>query len=240
MDDLTDANPTEFDRLKAKHRLVRGCHPENLSLRLHRALSWMRRAEIAERETPQDPDAVFIFYWIGFNAAYSEDTDETADTNERSIFSDYFEQIIELDGEGAIFNAIWREFTGPIRLLLDNQYVFQPFWKHHNGVPGYEDWEMRFEESKYVLRIALANTDTHTILATLFDRLYVLRNQLIHGGATWDGSVNRKQVQDGARIMASLVPVFIELMMDNPHHDWGKPYYPVVGIPAERRWDLPD
>ena len=66
------------------------------------------------------------------------------------------------------------------------------------------------------------------ILTCLFDRLYVLRNQLVHGGATWNSSVNRQQVGDGARIMAFLVPLFIDIMMDHPQSDWGAPYYPVV------------
>lgn len=63
------------------------------------------------------------------------------------------------------------------------------------------------------------------ILEELFDRLYVLRNQLLHGGSTWQGSVNRSQVQDGAAIMAFLVPHFINLMLDNPTTDWGIPPY---------------
>ena len=62
----------------------------------------------------------------------------------------------------------------------------------------------------------------------LFDRLYVLRNQLVHGGATWNSSVNREQVKDGANILSFLVPIFVDLMMDNPQTDWGAPYYPVV------------
>ena len=71
-------------------------------------------------------------------------------------------------------------------------------------------------------------TNTLRILITLFDRLYVLRNQLVHGGATWNGTVNRSQVIDGAAVLANLVPVFIDIMMDNPDHDWGKPFYPVI------------
>ena len=50
----------------------------------------------------------------------------------------------------------------------------------------------------------------------VFDRLYVLRNQLVHGGATWNSSVNRAQVRDGAAILGFLLPVFVDLMMDNP------------------------
>ena len=63
---------------------------------------------------------------------------------------------------------------------------------------------------------------------SVFDRLYVLRNQLVHGGATWNSSVNRDQVRDGTRILAFLVPLFIDLMMDNPDIAWGDPCYPVV------------
>ncbi len=39
---------------------------------------------------------------------------------------------------------------------------------------------------------------------------------------------NRDQVRDGARILGFLVPIFVDLMMDNPDENWGLPYYPVV------------
>ncbi len=84
------------------------------------------------------------------------------------------------------------------------------------------------QKSKKKTRTALANENTKLILTTLYDRLYVLRNQIVHGGATWNSRVNRSQVQDGARIMAFLVPLFIDLMMDNPEISWGAPYYPVI------------
>jgi hypothetical protein len=62
----------------------------------------------------------------------------------------------------------------------------------------------------------------------LFDRLYVLRNQLVYGGAIWNSSVNRDQVRDGTKVLGWLLPVMVDIMMDNPDHDWGKPFYPVV------------
>ena len=40
--------------------------------------------------------------------------------------------------------------------------------------------------------------------------------------------VNRAQVRDGAAILGFLMPVFIDLMMENSDCDWGKPFYPVV------------
>ena len=46
--------------------------------------------------------------------------------------------------------------------------------------------------------------DTRKALNILFDRLNVLRNQIVHGSATWKSGVNRDQVEDGARVMAVL------------------------------------
>lgn len=213
-----------YERLKAKQRQLRDGFPENLGLRIHRSISWLQRAE---KET-NDHDAAFIFYWIAFNAGYAEDLQETIPTGERSTFDGYFKKILELDRDRKIYDAIWTKFSQSIRLLLDNRYVFQPFWNFQNDVPGYDDWEERFARSKKRIETALKNSDTRVILATLFDRLYVLRNQLVHGGATWNSAVNRTQVGDGARIISFLLPIFIDLMMDNPEIAWGAPYYPVV------------
>ena len=213
-----------FDVLKAKHRAIRDDFPPSLSLRVHRALSWLNRAEMAE----DDYDGVFIFLWIAFNAAYADELGETTTESERSVFDEYFRKLTDFDHDNRIYNVLWLRFPQAIRLLLENKYVFQPFWKHHNRVPGYGDWEDRFERSKRNINTALQNKDARTILSTLFDRLYVLRNQLIHGGATWNSGMNRDQVRDGANILGLLVPLFIDVMMDNPEAEWGEPYYPVV------------
>jgi hypothetical protein len=113
-------------------------------------------------------------------------------------------------------------------MLLANLYVFHPFWQHHNGVQGHADWAERLERSRAAIGHALRDHDTAKILAILFDRLYVLRNQLVHGGSTWNSEVNRAQVRDGAALLGCLLPIFIDLMMDNPRHEWPKPTYPVV------------
>ena len=114
-----------------------------------------------------------------------------------------------------------------MRILLANKYVHQPFCKHVNGVDGYGDWEARFHRD--IVNRALAGQQTSLILVLLFDRLYVLRNQILHGGATWNSSVNRSQVRDGAAMMGFLVLAFVKVMMDHPDEPWGANYYPVVG-----------
>ena len=214
---------SSFAQLKEKQRAIRSRFPESLGLRVHRALSWLGRAEM---ETG-DPDIRFILLWIGFNAAYSADIDREYE-GERGVFQTFFEAIVQLDTENRIYKAVWRRFPQEIRILLGNRYVFLAFWKHQNGVPGYEDWADRMSTSQRAINGAIARKDTAKILSVLFDRLYVLRNQLIHGGATWDSSVNRSQVKDGAALLGVLLPIFIDILMDNTGHEWGRPYYPVV------------
>ena len=217
------ATPLNFTVLKTKQRALRENFPDAMALRVHRAISWLGRSE-AEGD---DADVRFILLWISFNSAYTAHIDSDGG-GERGAFKAYFDTLIELDQGHRIYNAVWTRFSQEIRLLLDNRYVFAPFWSHFNGEEGFADWEERLAKSKRQIAVALGNRDTPRILATVFDRLYVLRNQMVHGGATWNSSVNRNQIRDGAAVLACLLPVFIDIMMDHPRKNWGQPYYPVV------------
>lgn len=221
------AEALAFASLKKKQRGLRTGFPPAFGLRVHRALSWFGRAE-GEMER-QDFDAAFIFLWIAFNAAYAREISEADNpAGERHNFSLFFEQLMQVDTAGRLHGVIWQRFPEAIRQLLTNRYVFHPFWQHHNGVPGYENWEKSFSAAQKRAGEALFFKDSATVLSILFDRLYVLRNQIVHGGATWNSGVNRAQVAAGASMLAALVPLFIDLMMDNPQADWGTPHYPVV------------
>ena len=192
-----------------------------LTLRIRRALSWIGRGE---REQ-DDPAAAFIFYWIAFNALYAEDTAERSEKMEQNAFQAYLRKIANVDRERSVYGEMW-DRSGGIRDLINNRYVFKDFWKSQNGVGGFQNWKQDFDKESKNANYSLQKRDGSVVLRMLFDRLYVLRNQLLHGGATWQGSVNRSQVTKGAEIMAGLVPWFVKLMMDNPLSDWGKPYYP--------------
>ena len=75
-----------YEVLKAKHRKGRDQIPENLSVRVHRGLSWLKRAEMEVA----DDDAAFIFYWIAFNASYAEVEPGGPSKNVRNSFEKYF------------------------------------------------------------------------------------------------------------------------------------------------------
>ena len=210
--------------LNQKREDLQEALPGEMGLRLRRSLSWLERAEMEA----DDLDAAFVFYWIAFNAVYVEDQPGPYEDSERDARNRFLDRVAGLDRSMGISPRVWGRLSTPIRRLLNNRYVFQPFWRYHNQVPGYDNWEESFESSKAAAEQALGAGDTHVVLIRLFDRLAVLRNQLLHGGATWNGSVNRRQVSEGAMIMAFMVPLFLNLMMDHTEVDWGAPYYPVV------------
>ena len=209
--------------LKARQRRERGDHSPSVALRVHRALSWLARAE-KERT---DDDARFVFLWIAFNAAYAIDSHDPDMTEKRS-FKSFLRTLMKLDTRGQLGYLIWREFPSSIRVLLTNEYVFADFWRHHHGLLTAPEWQSRFKKSRRAAELALAGGDTLQVFSIVLARLYVLRNQLLHGGATWNGAVNRAQVRDCANLLGKLVPIVIEIMMDHPKHDWGAATYPVV------------
>lgn len=213
-----------FDQLKQRHRLVRDRYPQHLNLRLHRALSWLHRSEIQD-----DLDTRFIHLWISFNAAYAQEIDVSIRLSEQETFKAFLEKLCHLDQASKLDNLVWKEFSQSIRLLLDNQFVFQAFWDFHSGKITEGEWKERFAKGKHAAHAALASGNSAILLGIVFNRIYTLRNQLIHGGATWNSAVNRKQLTDCVRLMGKLVPIVIELMIDNPQTLWGEAVYPVVG-----------
>jgi len=236
----TQPQKYSYDYLKEKERERRDEHfPCNMGLRVHRAISWVG---LAEKCDGTDFDSKFIFLWIAFNAAYADATtaNESAipqpakkappgtkerNLGERSSFEVFFRKIAEHDSEGVVSKAMWDEFSGPVRVLMNNKFVYKPFWEFQHGNKN-NNWKERHESDNKRFNKNFKKDNMPGTLRVIFDRLYELRNQIMHGGSTWNSEVNREQVRGGANILGFLMPVFIDIMMDNPKEDWGAPYYP--------------
>ena len=138
--------------------------PDHLShlpnLRLRRALSWLDRAEKEYcRGGDVDADAAFIFYWIAFNAAYGQlGSPWSNPEKERDSFKKYLEKIIACD-YNAIEGAIFPELASHVDTFVNNKYVYEPFWRHHNREQGYQDWERGYKSSTKA-RSMRSGTDT--------------------------------------------------------------------------------
>lgn len=208
--------------LKQRHREVRDGQPGNWRTRIHRAISWLQRAEREE----EDVDACFLFHWIALNAAYAREFGY--EQSEREQARQFIDRLVLHDGEGRLQQMLFEQFSGPIRTLLDNRYVFEPFWRALREHDASNAWERQFDSARKLAMRALMTRQTGVVLSIIADRLYVLRNQLMHGGATWNSVANRQQVRDAVVILGAMVPEIIGLMIDHPEPDLSGITFPLL------------
>jgi len=212
--------------LEALHVLANSCWEDlagDNKLRVRRALSWCHRAAECS-----DDDGRFIFSWIAFNAAYGREISGPRQ-GERDLFSTFVRRLVDLDR--ARWQALIKDdvFFNALDRILNNPYVHEDFWR-----AAREGRSVPIDNQTARLRYARQKGDTVRVLSPLLDALYVLRNQIMHGGATWDSSVNRDQVRDGALLMDWLAREVVAAMLAHPQEDWGDPWYPPVKRNGQR------
>jgi len=210
--------------LRAYQKAHRSEFSDALGLRVHRAISWLKRS--VDEET--DLDACFIFLWIAFNAAYACEFPTSQRPQERQLFSQFIRKLCDLDDDNTLANLLWERFSGAIRMLVENHYVFEPFWQYQRGEISEEAWQKKFQQSKHYALKSIGQQNTGAVYEVVMDRLYTLRNQIMHGGATWNSSLNRHQIKDAVAIMKQLVPIIIDIMMRHPDAHWGNGNYPPI------------
>ena len=211
--------------LKTKQKASRGDgFPQALDLRAHRTISWLAAAESMKA----DSDVCFILLWVGFNAAYADGDAGPNSPGDRKLFKQFLAKLSRFDKKSRVQDATWNRYRAEIESLICSKYLFSPFWMYQNGAKGFDDWSIWFDRSRSETAFIIRQRDTAKILAIVFDCLYVLRNQLLHGGTTWKSSVNRRQVEDGLAVISWMLPLFVDIMLENPGFDWGEPFYPVV------------
>lgn len=197
---------------------------EQFNLRIHRGLSWLKKAIQLE----DDLDLQFISLWISFNAVYARDITLSQD---QQAFRQFLHKVCQLDREQKVDYIIWEKFGSMIRLFIENPYNFQSFWDFQNKKISQSAWKENFDLEKQRVHKALQSKNTVDLLFVIFNRLYTLNNQIMLGGSTYRSSVNRKQLQDVCQILVALLPAFIHILLENSKDlDLCKPFYPVVQV----------
>ena len=112
---MTTNTASSADTLRAQFKCRHDEYSENNRVRIHRALSWLRRAE----QENGDPDARFIFLWIAFNASYAHDFGH--EEAERDQLTRFFARLLTVDDQARLHALLFNRFSGPIRTLIDNR-----------------------------------------------------------------------------------------------------------------------
>ncbi|MEA5227130.1 hypothetical protein [Vibrio parahaemolyticus] len=166
--------------------------------------------------------------WIAFNSAYAQEFEQKLVYGEKGLYQEFLDKLVSVDATNKLHNIVWSEYAGTIRLILENEFILQSYWDFQRERISEQDWKNHRSKAKTAASKALGQCNTAVVLSILFSRLYTLRNQIIHGGATFNSSANRKQLRDCTSILEMLIPNIIELMMDNKSVLWGAPVYPFI------------
>src|SRR5690606_35883841 len=166
--------------------------------------------------------------WIALNAAYAHEFG--FEERELVQIRRFIAVLVEHDLEQRLHAVLFRQFSGPIRTLIDNRFVYEPFWRALREHDGSGRWERQFSDSREIAMRTVLEKRVDVLLQVILDRLYMLRNQLVHGGTTWASSVNRAQLRDGVAILGTLVPVILALMVEMKDVDLGQEIFPALHI----------
>ena len=213
-------NTADYERLNREKRKIADKFEKPLRLRVHRAISWGRRAQ----QAADDVDARFIFLWIGFNSLYSIDL-EAGDKKALNEIRNYLKGLVPLNPD-LIHSLFWKGavFNAGISLMED-EYLYKPFWRSQDGWrAGWDAERTEFIGAESPSEMQKAKIP-EILAKTIFDRLYVLRNQVMHGSATHESQYNRTALYHGVKVLERTLPVFIELMIKKPSDKWGAPHY---------------
>jgi hypothetical protein len=91
-------------------------------------------------------------------------------------------------------------------------------------------WRASFNQSSVEALNYLSRKKVAPLFSIVLDRLYVLRNQVLQGGATFQSQVNREQVEDGVALLSNIMPIIVRIMLSSSDEDWGDIAYPVISF----------
>lgn len=114
-------------RFRAIPKEIRDAN-QSFGIRIWRGLSWLERAEQAT-----DADEQFIALWIAFNAIYGRADGEGDGSGtdgrpgDRSTWQAFLAEIIKRDGTDILGDLVRRNQM-PVLRMIQNKYLFRPFW----------------------------------------------------------------------------------------------------------------
>ncbi|MCY4633569.1 MAG: HEPN domain-containing protein [Acidobacteria bacterium] len=211
--------------------------------RVRRALSWLKKSRKAHSDVER-----FLYLWISFNAAYGHTTENgRSDTEngdgscEANMQRNFLLKICNQDGRKRLHEVVRdKECVKAIHDVMNNKFIYEGYWTCVRAQKAVFDSRERFrDENKSVKRHTTPGLlSPRDALPIVFQRLYTLRNQIVHGGVTARNGWGRKQLRAGSRAMEKVIPVVLKIMKthidkDPPSNAWGDLRYPRHEPPLE-------
>lgn len=192
-------------------------HPTNI--RFHRACSWMQRAEQA---TKDDLDFALLSHWIAFNSLYGHWDHEAKEPHPDNVsWRRFVERMLRLDGGSHIVDALV-ENKPLVMSIFEDEFLSRFFWQEPTGKRASQS-----KKTMYDARTWFIQGSWLLILDRLFERIYLLRCQLVHGASTFNSSLNRTSIRHCYQAMDHLMRAFLQVLINfGSDEDWGAMCYP--------------
>lgn len=214
------ASPTAQD-LRSAFRAIprehRDAH-QSFSIRVWRALSWLERVEQATEIEDQ-----FIASWIAFNALYGRLDENNRAWGDREAMGTFLATVWRLDSEEHLRRFLGRRQVAVLR-LVESKYLYERFWLE----PG-RNHDHTLHEAVRGLMLRFGRMHMLPVLQALFDRLYVMRNQVFHGASTKGSRLNRRTLASTSALLREALPLLIGIMIEHGlTAEWGSVTYPPI------------
>ena len=193
---------------------------------MYRADSWIRHAE----KDPLDDDDRFIALWIAFNALYGQADSYLMESTKPSEMQDvrtFVARACQIKGSERRFLRGLEAVGDDVRILCESPFLYIEYWG--SGFTDALEGRLQSLSGRAAPRNRKALVQ---FLGDLFERIYVLRNQILHGSATYGSGANRGTLEPALRVLRELVPLLRTLVDESDSAvDWGRLPYPAKGRP---------
>jgi len=213
---------------------------QNLVDRLSRAKSWLDAASVLESKSKPgeiDHHTAFVYRYVAFNSLYGRWRTEESQRRAKTQFDLFFDNLGRLHSED-------QSEDGPNRWILPNALVqCKRHWvqliddefldsKGYWDIPEHsENFREKYSSQKSTALRHLDWRNFKPLLHLIFDRIWVLRNQILHGCATFGPkSLGWESVERANPVLRAMIPAFRNLMEKYPDVvQWPPIPYPRYG-----------
>jgi len=198
--------------------------------RLQRADSWIQAAS----DLPPDRmHEAFIFLYIAFNCLYGRRKYEGDASQIEEDLDAFLAKVLamhERDAQqgGKILTEALKACRGDGAVLIRDRFLVNRYWRGNQPAAALQP---KLNKEAVGALEALADGDYREFLSLVFHRVSVLRNQVMHGCATYGArSYGRASLTKGLRVLRVLIPAFYHLARRYGHDlTWDPIPYPRLG-----------
>ena len=194
-------------------------------IRLHRAISWLTAAE----RYKDDTDVAFMCFWNCYEATYQIEDPQRFNRNYEAMERERLTKVVKIDKSNELLIIMLQGYKEYLYEIFANKYLSKRYYEWKLGYV--KDWERQFTQDLKEARAALTRNDTAKLLDFSLFRLGTLRNQMLHGSATYQGSINRETLDKANSFMSEIMPKMVEIMLTG--NGWGEIQYDILDQPTD-------